>query len=74
MEYTSSTLPMNRSALNGERSRLGCTDRRLADLNSSVHRHGCSAGRQTRQAGRPRSPLIFRFMGSGNRTSATAEW
>ena len=54
---------MNRRSLNGERGRLGCTDRRLTGLDNSVHRHGCSAGRpryaKMRSAGRLKAAMAF---------------
>ena len=43
----------------GERGRLGCTGRRLADRNCGVRYPGCRCvrrGRRTRHAGRVRSP------------------
>ena len=73
-------LSMNRCTSDGERGRLGCTDRRLADLNNPVYRHGCSAGRRTQQAKRPRSPQNFWFMSAmcklvrGGLTLCLAGW
>ena len=46
----------------GECGRPGCTGRRLADREDTMHRHECSAGRRTLRARGPRSPSPRRFM------------
>ena len=45
------------ASLDGERSRLGCTARRLAERNDKVHRQECSARAPNTAGGAPALPI-----------------